>query len=403
MTKSIWFGALIAGAIATGALAQGLPPAVPSATDPAPRAPFATSPPPASTQGQGTPAPIAAPARGPSILDETDGAAARGGARGQAPGAPPARRTALPPELDPTRAADLPPLRRSVDPTVPLGQIQPAWRDPVPSPGQASPGILRVRYERDRVVQLRTRVHMSTTITLPSCEKIEDVYPGDNFAFEFLQSRDNVVIVRPVVAGADTTLTLVSSAGNTYSFYVRSEAVETSTVSDVSVFVEAPGLCRAEAGRVVRPTILGANGEIAVRARGGSRGAGGDWMREIPFDMSKLDFDCCRIFAETEADAAIAPVRVFSDGVHTYVDFGERSDRIQSPAAFIMRGGIDQPVNTRVVGSRGQILVVEAIGDISLKSGEKLVCIRRVDAEGPPSGGSVIVGPDLGRPSGRRF
>jgi len=368
-------------------------------------------------------APVRAQSTAPSILDETDGkpgaaatgfppprAAARPAPRpaagapapagtstpAPAPAAAGAPRT--PAELDSDRQArgELPAIRRSADMTLPLGQIQPAWTDAVAAPGQVSPGILRVRYERNRVVPVRTRVMMTTTLQLPACEQIEDVYIGDGYTFQVTQSRENTVVVRPLQSGADTTLTLVSSAGNQYSFYVRSEPVETKTVSDVSVFVEAPGLCRSMPGQAVRPTILGSNGEISATGRGRSGRQTGDFVRDIAFDMSKLDFDCCRIYAESQADAAIAPVRVFSDNVHTYVDFGERADRISSPAAFLLRDGIDEPVNTRVVGSRGQILVVEALGDITLKSGERIICIRRTrDADSVPA--AVTIDPNAGR------
>ena len=352
--------------------------------------------PPARSQPRPASAAPAAPVQPPR--------AATGG-----PPAPQAARPAagVPPELDADKQArgELPPIRRSADPLLPLGQIQPAWSDPVAAPGQRSPGIMRVRYEADRVYAVRTRVQFATTINLPGCEQIQDIYVGDGYVFQVTQSRDNVVVIRPDLAGADTTLTIVSAANNTYSFYLRSEPVESKSVSDVTVFVDAPGLCRASAGSQVRATQFGANGEVAGvgRSRAGRGGttSGGDFVREVSFDMSKVDFDCCRIYAETQADAAIAPVRVFSDDIYTYVDFGERSDRIASPAAFLLRDGIDQPVNTRVVGSRGQILVVEAIGDITLKSGERIICLRRIRADaGPPE--SVTFDPALGRKA-RRF
>lgn len=327
---------------------------------------------------------------------------AQGSVRGDA-----ASGAQLPAELDSRRQAsgDLPPLRRSADPLLPLGQIQPGWTDPVPAPGQRAPGVLRVRYERDRVIAVRTRVQMSTTIQLPGCEKIEDIYPGDGYAFQIVQPRENIVVVRPEFAGVDTSLAIVSAAGNSYTFYLRSEPIETRTVSDLAVFVEAPGLCRSGPGPTVRPTLMGRNGEMAAAARGGRGGS--DYLREIPFDFSKLDFDCCRIYAGTQNDASIAPVRVFSDDVHTYVDFGEKSDRIAAPAAFLLRDGIDQPVNTRVAGSRGQILVIEAIGDITLKSGERVICIRSTRearlGETSSARNAVVVDPDLGRQRSRRF
>ncbi len=402
-------GAFGAGALcalvfgAPGILAQTVPPPAPPASILDETPPFTGTQPGSSQRAVPVPRPSAGTGSGLPPVPQAPAPRASSGSGAQT-GSGGTQQGQTPPELDAQRqaAGDLPPVRRSADPLLPLGQIQPAWTDAVPAPGQRSPGVLRVRYERDRVFTIRTRVQMSTTIQLPGCEKIEDIYPGDGYAFQIVQPRENIVVVRPEYAGVDTSLAIVTSSGNSYTFYLRSEPIETRTVSDLAVFVDAPGLCRSGPGQTVRPTLLGRNGEIAAAGRGGRGGS--DYLREIPFDFAKLDFDCCRIYAATQNDTSIAPVRVFSDDVHTYVDFGEKSDRIASPAAFLLRDGIDQPVNTRVAGTRGQILVIEAIGDITLKSGERVICIRRVaDGSSARGSGAAIVDPDLGRTRARRF
>ena len=73
-----------------------------------------------------------------------------------------------------------------------------------------------------------------------------------------------------------------------------------------------------------------------------------------PFDPGKLSFEF-----DMSGDSSIAPKRVFSDGIFTWFDYGDRWDRSDLPAVYRVVDGVDTPVNTRV---KGTMLVAEAAG-----------------------------------------
>jgi hypothetical protein len=52
--------------------------------------------------------------------------------------------------------------------------------------------------------------------------------------------------------------------------------------------------------------------------------------------------------------------------------------------------GVDTMVNTRTAGLRGNILIAEAVGDFTLRNGNRIVCVRQVSAKLIPA--SVEIG-----------
>ena len=83
------------------------------------------------------------------------------------------------------------------------------------------------------------------------------------------------------------------------------------------------------------------------------------------------------MYAETIEDAEIAPERVFHDGVFTYLDFGDDADSVRRPVVHLIIDEIDTLVNTRSAGPTNNVTVVEAVGDLTLRNGQKIVCIKR--------------------------
>ena len=80
--------------------------------------------------------------------------------------------------------------------------------------------------------------------------------------------------------------------------------------------------------------------------------------------------------APDDVSAAIAPLRVWHDETFTYMDFGDRIDQIDVPVVFKMTDQVDQRVNFRFGGARGQILIVEEVAPVLvLKSGRRYVCV----------------------------
>ncbi len=74
-------------------------------------------------------------------------------------------------------------------------------------------------------------------------------------------------------------------------------------------------------------------------------------------------------------DKSIAPDRVYSDGVFTYFDYGNRWNESDLPAVYRVVDGVDTPVNTR---TKGVLLIAESAGAFTLRNGQRsCACGRR--------------------------
>jgi hypothetical protein len=275
--------------------------------------------------------------------------------------------------------------------SVPLNQLQSAWEDPVPAPGQSAPGVLRfvvngelpgATGQVDPVMQVRVRRFMQSAIHLPCHEQVKEVHVGDSHVFRVSNPTPHEVLISPRYEAADTNLRVVTASGRVYAFYLRAEGVKSRWLPDVEVFLttDTPKPCTT----VSRPGFSDLQGE--------------DYLEELGIDFAALELHSeeFRVFAGSPGDAEIAPRAVASDGRTMLLDFGPRGDTMRWPiVAQRDTDGVDQPVNSRPIGKRGRILQVMAVGDLTLRSGQKVVCIRRRGHAPVPQG--VIIDSDLGR------
>lgn len=259
---------------------------------------------------------------------------------------------------------EFPAMTRS--PSLPLGTLQRSWDRPAAANGQTAPGVIHYLWQSDFVMGMRTRDFMVTTVILPAWEKITEYYVGDPVVFEIKKVKGNVFAIRSRNAGADSNLALLGASGNIYNFYVRSEAWNSSQVSDLTVYVDAP---REDGDGDSEPSPERA-------AQGATPASLPDYVRKIVKRPEDIRFDM-KLYAQHSSDADIAPLRVFEDGLFTYFDFGDRADTTTRPIVHQIVDGVDSVVNTRTTGPHGSILVAEAIGDFTLRSGNRIVCVKR--------------------------
>ena len=77
-------------------------------------------------------------------------------------------------------------------------------------------------------------------------------------------------------------------------------------------------------------------------------------------------------------DYVIAPERVWRDRIFTYIDFGDKVIAMtQRPVVSLLVEGGESPVGFRTDGEDGRLLIVEAVGDMVLRSGQRIVCIKK--------------------------
>jgi len=323
---------------------------------------------------------------GASSVPAPNGVSALPSARSQQGGGSPQFLSATEASIDQQTRGQFPTMDRS--PSLPLGTLQRSWDRPSAASGQVAPGVIHYMWHPDFIMSVRTRDFMVTTLLLPQWERANEFYVGDPVVFEAKKIRPNVIAVRSRNAGADSNLTVLGASGNIYNFYLRSETWNSTQVSDLTVYVDAARNAD-DADGLGGGAAVGAtssmDGPSAIGPSNGSIGSGAvagmpDYLRRIVFRPEDLRFDM-KMYARNEADADIAPERIFEDGIFTYFDFGDRSDSIARPVVHQLVDGVDTVINTRTAGPRGNVLIAEAVGDFSLRNGARVVCVRRASVK----------------------
>ena len=101
------------------------------------------------------------------------------------------------------------------------------------------------------------------------------------------------------------------------------------------------------------------------------------WIKSMKIDPSEFRFDL-DIFVPNPDDYVIAPERVWRDRIFTYIDFGDKVIAMtQRPVVSLLVEGGESPVGFRTDGEDGRLLIVEAVGDMVLRSGQRIVCIKK--------------------------
>ncbi len=269
--------------------------------------------------------------------------------------------------------------------------IQAAWNNPTANlgVGQSKPGYSRISWEPGSFIPVRLRDGMTTLINFPDWEKIKDAYIGDKDFFDGRPISKNTFMITPVDgrAMADTNLTIIGDSGNKYIFYLKSEPVNTETTTNMEVDVIVPHRYRKGSNNFSSDVSSGNNALKSLNSNRAAGNGGNDnfmlegedfgWIKSIPVDPSEFRFDL-DVFVPNPDDYVIAPERVWRDQVFTYIDFGEKAIYMtQRPAASLLVEGGEAPVGFRTEGPYSRLLIIEGIGDIILRSGQRIVCIKK--------------------------
>ena len=276
-----------------------------------------------------------------------------------------------------------------------LGMQQKAWNKPMEhmGEGQSKPGYSRYFWTPDLVLPLRIREGMHTLINFPSWELIENVFLGNESAFGAQKVAQNALMVFAAnvdLVGMDTNMIVFGRSGNRYVFYLRSETFNTDRITNsvVDIVVNDAKFVPDDSGQT--PFASGAVGSGAV-SFGGSGGFGGalrgakktttkngteDWLADIEVDPEKLRFDI-DVFVPNPADMEIAPERVWRDEIFTYIDFGPKAlTMTERPIVNLLSQGSEVPIGFRTRGPNGRLMVVEGIGDLVLRNGKRILCLK---------------------------
>ncbi|GAB3129057.1 hypothetical protein GCM10027256_32650 [Novispirillum itersonii subsp. nipponicum] len=264
------------------------------------------------------------------------------------------------------------------------GQIQQIWDD-----ASQKAGIYTVDACADCSYKVQVREWMVTTIELPRGEVIESVDLGDQRGFQVSQRGKGRLAVRPVGHGYDTNLLIYGKSGAIYPVYLRAIGFNAVEITDFVVRIQGTVSMPEDVADMAVPEISddkGKAGNTPVNAKQAAASglaqafAGADpqaspvqdFVQDAPFDPSKLrGWGQYRLSGN---DDTMEPDTVFRDDRFTYIKYGERKwTSTELPTAYVVVDGIDELVNTRVMGD---VFVIESTRPkITLKSGESYLCI----------------------------
>lgn len=286
------------------------------------------------------------------------------------------------------------PIDRSIG--VPMGTTQDAWTHPYDnmSDGQIQPGVVRYHWNKEMVMPIRLREYMVTMIVLPGWEKVRDIYIGESYYFQAMIVRENSVALRSGAAGIDTSVTILGESGNLYTFYARAESFNTREISDLTVFIDAapvnPGVwfneAASDAGMMVAPG-AGVAPALASGVAPAAAGTGAAPTVEgsaTYLPSSDLQF-VHKMYEVKPGDRSIAPEYVATDGRWTYFYYGEKAGTVDRPIVYRIVDGVETIVNTRTIGTKGETLVAEAVGEFVLRNGQRTVCVKLAPSAASPS------------------
>ncbi len=265
--------------------------------------------------------------------------------------------------------------------------IQTAWNNPNANmtAGSVKPGYAQLSWVSGTVLPVKLRNGMVTMVNLPNGEQIADAVVGNDglFSIDGTQGGRTLYITpKPDNMGSDTNMIVTGKSGNVYTFYLRSEPANASEITYSQVDVVLDGNARLPGATTAAATNTGTMNSIFKKSADkativGVDGENYDWIKTMKIDPSEFRFDL-DIFVPNPDDYVIAPERVWRDRVFTYIDFGDKViSMTQRPVVSLLVEGGESPVGFRTDGEDGRLLIVEAVGDMVLRSGQRIVCIKK--------------------------
>ncbi len=265
--------------------------------------------------------------------------------------------------------------------------VQEAWDNPNANmaAGSVKPGYAQLTWSTGAVLPIKLRNGMVTMVNLPNGEEIVDGVVGNQDLFDFdPQKNGRSMFITPAGSnqGADTNLIVTGKSGNKYIFYLRSEPANSSeiTYSQVDIVLDGNSTLPGTTGSNAQYAGMNSIFKKASTGAGSMVGVDGEdygWIKSMKIDPSEFRFDL-DIFVPNPDDYVIAPERVWRDRIFTYIDFGDKVIAMtQRPVVSLLVEGGESPVGFRTDGQDGRLLIVEAVGDMVLRSGQRIVCIKK--------------------------
>jgi len=267
----------------------------------------------------------------------------------------------------------------------------------------ATANTMIVPYNPTVTYKLAVREVMGTTIVLPEGEGISSYRLGDPTYWTFDAEGENTDSILPrigsvqvLMPGSDTSLTIVGSSGNIYTFYLRGytwkakvDPTLTIYINDERLQTKLEAMKRRQLAQEKAERDRVANIEEERRQRRLEREKN-DYLKEAAVNPEDYDFG----YKIEGGDEDLAPYYVYDDGIFTFFKFDDKNQTTKNrplPVVYKVLDESDSPANASTVGER--TIRVEGVNNSwTLRLGEKFLCVkRRVPLATPASNMNAIV------------
>lgn len=220
-----------------------------------------------------------------------------------------------------------------------------------------------VKYAAKDIVLIKAKLRYTTLIVLPQNEKILDFVTGDK-DFWMVEGTQNFCYIKPAKQGASTDVTLITAAGNVYSFLVKE--VGESDDPDVKVFVEPKDQSIVQAMNAP-PKFVPSSDVEATRVQAAIAATRAERDKETfraDYPVNKLKFD----YAFDKDKKPFLVSAIYHDDRFTYI----RSSAQEKPTLYEVKDGSPNLINFDL---RNGVYVVSKIID----SGYLVIGKHRMD------------------------
>ncbi|MDR0483926.1 MAG: TrbG/VirB9 family P-type conjugative transfer protein [Alphaproteobacteria bacterium] len=212
-------------------------------------------------------------------------------------------------------------------------------------------------YSKNKIFKINVREAMTSTVEIPSYEVIKNIVVGDESSFIVEKLEDNIFMIFPQLVNKDTSITLITESKRIYPFYVKSISFESKDLPDLVFRIKDSNKYEYSSNQnTIQKIVSTKNNNEPI-----------DFLEEVELDPSKMNWNY-----KMKGNKEIAPFRVWNDGLFTYLDFNGK-DKKNAVLAYKVVDKVDTHVNVRWSGN---IMIIETVGDLTLRSGDKYTCIR---------------------------
>jgi type IV secretion system protein VirB9 len=221
----------------------------------------------------------------------------------------------------------------------------------VTSPARARTQAARVvKYSKEDIVPVRSKLRFSTLIVLPEEEEILDFTTGDK-EFWIVNGAHNLCYVHPAQAGIRSNLNLITATGHVYSFLLSEISNEPNLEPDLKIFVEPTdgsgigatsalgGYVSAAEVQAYRKELESLRAQTADEVRAAEAQARDQVNRFRSAYATKLTFDY--ILDTKAAREPFLVAAIYHDDVFTYIKCAAR----EKPSLYELKDGKPNLIN----------------------------------------------------------